>query len=80
MIETKEYKKMLDKTSAMIPELLATSTTKQEELAALHGLLIRRLDLLESLAEEIPDPDFEENFRIVREKIFEVMKMINDRV
>jgi len=80
MLETKEYKKMLDKTSAMIPELLATSTTKKEELAVLHGLLIMRLDLLESLAEEIPHPDFEENFYQLRWKIFEVMNLINDRI
>jgi hypothetical protein len=80
MIETKEFKMMLDKTSAVIPELLVTTTTKQEELAALTALLSMRLDLLETLAEEIPHPDFEENFRVVREKIYEVVKMISDRV
>jgi len=80
MIETKEFKVMLDKTSAVIPELLATSTTKQEELAALVGFLSMRLDLLETLAEEIPHPDFEENFRLLRWNIFEVVKLINERV
>jgi len=80
MIETKELKKMLDKTSAVIPELLATTTTKKEELAALVGFLSMRLDLLETLAEEIPHPDFEENFRLMRWKIHEVVKMINERL
>jgi hypothetical protein len=80
MIEAKEFKMMLDKVSAMIPELLATTSTKQEELAALHGLLMMRLDLLETLAEEIHHPDFEENFRLLRWKIFEVVKLINDRL
>ncbi len=80
MFETKELKQMLDKTSAMIPELLASTTTQQEEVAALVALLSMRLDWLESLAEEIPHPDFEENFRLLRWKIFEVVKLISDRI
>ena len=80
MIKSKEFKQMLDKTSALIPDLLAASTTKQEEVAALVALLTIRLGLLEDLAEEITHPDFEENFRVMRESIFEVVQMINERV
>ncbi len=80
MLKTKEFKQMLDKTSALIPNLLAASTTKQEEVAALVALLTIRLGLLEDLAEEITHPDFEENFRVMRASIFEVVQMINERV
>ena len=36
--------------------------------------------LKETLAEETGHPDFDETFRLVREKTFEVVNLINDRL
>lgn len=80
MITPEKLKQTLDNTSAMIPEMLKTITSNNEALAALNAVQILYLDWLETLAEETQHPDFDENFRLVREKIFEVVTLINDRL
>jgi hypothetical protein len=80
MIETNELKQTLDHISSMIPEAMKTTTSKMEEIAALNAFQILYLDRLETLAEETKHPDFDENFRMLREKIFEVVKMITERL
>lgn len=80
MIKPENLKQMLDNTSAMIPEMLKTTNSNTEELAALNAVLILNLDWLETLAEDTKHPDFDVNFRMVREKIFEVINLINERL
>lgn len=80
MIAPEKLKETLDNTSAMIPEMLKTTTTQVEAIAALNAVQILYLDWLETLAEDTTHPDFEENFRNVREKIFEVVSLINERL
>jgi hypothetical protein len=80
MITPEKLKETLDNTSGMIPEILKTTTSKMEEITSLHMVQILYLDWLETLAEETDHPDFDENFHLVREKIFEVVSLINERL
>lgn len=80
MIETKKLKELLDNSSAQIPEILETTTNKNEEMAALLALLSMRLHLLETIAEDTHHPDFDENFRLIRGKMNEVMKLLIEKV
>jgi hypothetical protein len=80
MITPEKLKETLDNTSGMIPEILKTTTSKMGEITSLHMVQILYLDWLETLAEETDHPDFDENFRLVREKIFEVVSLINERL
>jgi len=73
-------KQLLDETSSMIPEIISTTTTKDEQLAALLAILTTHLNLLETISSEIGHPDFEENFRLIRGKMFEVMKLLIEKV
>ncbi len=78
MIAPEKLKETLDKISSTIPEVMKTNTSKTEEIAALNAFLILYLDWLETLAKETTHPDFDENFRLVREKIFEVVSLITE--
>ncbi len=80
MIAPEKLKETLDQTSGMIPEILKTSTSKNEEITALHMVQILYLDWLETLAEETSHPDFDENFWLLRWKIFEVVNLITERL
>jgi len=77
MIKPENLKQTLDNSSAMIQEAMKTTTSKNEEIAVLNAVLILNIDWLETLAEDTKHPDFDENFRMVREKIFEVVNLIN---
>lgn len=68
MITPEKLKETLNQISAMIPEMLKTTTSKTEEIAALSAVQILYLDWLETLAEGTTHPDFDENFRLEHEK------------
>ena len=77
--ETKNLQKLLDETSAQIPKILKTTNSEREALAALIALLSMHLNLLKTIAEDTRHPDFEENFRMIRGKIFEVVRMMTEK-
>jgi len=80
MIENKKLKEVLDKTSGMIPEMLKTTTCKNEEIAALLGMLALRLEWLNEIAEDSGHPEFDENFYLIRMKIHEVFMMLTEKI
>lgn len=78
MIESQFLKQLLDETSAQIPAILETTNSKQEAQAALLALLSLHLSLLDTIAEDTRHPDFEENFRLIRVRIFEVVRVMTE--
>ncbi len=80
MIESQSLKQLLDETSAQIPAILETTNSKQEALAALIALLSMHLNLLKTIAEDTHHPDFEENFRLLWAKIFEVERVMTEKI
>jgi len=80
MIESQPLKQMLDEASAQIPEILKTTNNRQEVLAALLALLSMHLNLLDTIAEDTRHSAFEENFRLLRAKIFEVVQVMTEKV
>jgi len=73
-------KQLLDETSSMIPEIISTTTSKDEQLTALLAILTAYLDMLETISTGISHPDFEEDFRLIRGKMYEVMKLLIEKV
>lgn len=71
---------VLDKTSSLIPENISTTTTKNEQRAALPAILTTHLNMLDKISIEINHSDFEENFRLIRGKMYEVMKLLIGKV
>lgn len=80
MIEPTKLKELLDNSSAQIPAILETTTTKDEQMATLLAILTTHLDILDTISSEINHPDFEENFRLIRGKMYEVMKLLIEKV
>jgi hypothetical protein len=69
-----------DKTTSLIPEIISTTITKNEQKAVLLTLLANQQDMLYKISTGISHPDFEENFRLIRGKMYEVMKLVIEKV
>ena len=67
---------MPDETSLLTSEIISTTTTKNEQKAVLLTILANQQDMLDKIYPEINHPDFEENFRLIRGKMYEVMKLL----
>ncbi|MCF8365062.1 MAG: hypothetical protein K9H16_04735 [Bacteroidales bacterium] len=76
MIKPENLKQTLDNSSAMIQEAMKTTTSKTEEIAALNAVQILHPDWLETLAKKTTHPDFDENFRLIGEKIAGVVNLM----
>jgi hypothetical protein len=80
MIERKILEQVQDKTNSLIPEIISTTTTKNEQKAVLLTILANQQDMLYKISTEINHPDFKENFRLIRREMSEVMKLLIEKV